>query len=206
MSVLPARIAEKTPLFTRRGNGSIALALVAVCAMGALEGCSNSPIVDGSITVGTRESDGGFTPYTNNGEVPLVWGFQGGTMITPSISIDGALGAGDEVPFDVSLENVDATTNQAWSNYSGFAQRTMTFSRVGDRLVSSPIQDQLAFDDLPGQRMKLRVTVVTPRGNLQHEVSFTLRSAGPRPRGGCALAPMYCDAALSDPSDASARD
>jgi hypothetical protein len=206
MSVLPARVTEKTQLFTRRANGSTALALVALCAMGAFEGCSNSPIVDGSIIVGTRESDGTITPYTNNGEVPLVWGFQGGTMITPSISIDGALGTGDEVPFDVSVENFDAATNQPWPNYSGFSQRTMTFSRVGNRLVSAPIQDQLAFEDLPGARMKLRVTVATPRGNLQHEVSFTLRSAGPRRRGACALSPMYCDDALSNLDDASARD
>lgn len=193
-------------MFTRRANDALAFALVAVCATSGVAGCSNSPIVDGSIIVGTRESDGTLTPYTNNGEVPLVWGFQGGTMITPSISIDGALATGDEAPFDVSVENVDATTNQRWPNYGGFTQRTMTFTRVGDRLVSYPIQDQLAFDDLPGVRMKLRVTVSTPRGNLQREVSFTLRSAGPRPRGGCALAPMYCDVPESDFSDATARD
>lgn len=157
------------------------------------------------MSLGELDGDGVFTAYREGGEVALVWGFQGGTMVTPAISLDGTLASGDEPVLDVTLENIDARTQQPWA-FAPRMTRLLTFARRDGRLVSASLMNQLGINDLAGQPIRLRLTVESARGPLQTEVTVTLRSAGPAPRGGCSLAPQYCDA-LADPSDdAAARD
>jgi hypothetical protein len=101
-----------------------------------------------------------FARYADTGHAEFEWGFQGGTMITPSIAIPPEVaGEGDCV--QITLENVEdpeyAGTTEGLQEY--FPAGGVDIYRLGSDGLSEPLFDQIAWDDPTGWHILLRATV-----------------------------------------------
>jgi hypothetical protein len=101
-----------------------------------------------------------FTPYSETGHAAFEWGFQGGTMITPRVSIPTDLASeGDCVR--VIFENLPdpAFPGEAEGLQDWFPVEGVDAYRVRAGGMTDDIFDQIAWDDPTGWRMLLKVTV-----------------------------------------------
>jgi hypothetical protein len=116
--------------------------------------------VDGTpprtLTIGTGE-DASFMPYATGATAPVILGFQGGAMITPTLRIPALLSDGSEVFPGVTSD--------------------FTFTRVGDAFEAANIFDQLGFStsDFVGKTLVLDATVtgVTFRASASATLTLT---------------------------------
>ncbi len=136
------------------------------------------------VEIGTRGSGATFTPWRDGATVPLVWGSQGGVMLTPAVAIDGALVAGDAPGLDVSLENLVAPDRTPLEGFPGYGPVHALFARLDTRLVDGPLYDQLGWSDMPGRRLILRARVVGDGVDAVGEIEVVLGSAGSGPVDG----------------------
>ena len=163
------------------------------------------------VEIGLRADGAVFTPWHDGETVPLVWGLQGGVMVTPAVAIDGHLVSATDPTLEISITNIDPATGMPMS-FPGYGPVRGIFARLDQRLVNGPIQDQLGWTDMAGQHVRLRAHVGGMGLSLDGEVEVVLGSAGPGPRGGGCTDAMPCfdgaDGGLppSDPPDAGVAD
>lgn len=148
-------------------------------ALDAGGGDANEP--GALVEIGTRGDGATFTPWTDEEIIPLVWGAQGGVMVTPAVAIDGALVSAIDPALVVSLSNYDADTGAQLTEFPGFGPVNAIFARLDARLVNGPIFDQLGWTDLSGQRVRIRAHVEGMGVIANGEVVIVLGSAGTMP-------------------------
>ncbi len=169
------------------------LALVATLASLGLAACPTvgpMPMDAGSgdadpsaqvVEIGTRGDGATFTPWTNEEIIPLVWGTQGGVMVTPAVAIDGALVSATDPALVVQLSNYDADTGEALASFPGYGPVSAIFARLDARLVNGPIFDQLDWTDIGGRRIRIRAHVQGMGVDADGEVVIQLGGAGAMP-------------------------
>jgi hypothetical protein len=162
----------------------IALALVAcsAAAPGTTDAASEDAITpEHLVEIGTRGDGAMFTPWSNEEIIPLVWGAQGGVMVTPAVAIDGALVPAVDPTLVVQLENYDATTGARLADFPGYGPVNAFFARLDARLVNGPIFDQLGWTDDSGRRVRIHAHVLGMGVDAHGEVTIVLGSAGAMP-------------------------
>ena len=140
-------------------------------------GTATEGLAIGLATTGT------FVPWSNGETVTYVWGPQGGTMIQPVLSIDGALAPGAPCVI-VELQNIDPAGGGRYDSGPGFTLAFHT-ARVGDRLLIGPLLDPFGRVDLPlGTPLRVDVTVTGATFSVHGTVDLLLGGAlWPAPPG-----------------------
>lgn len=91
--------------------------------------------------------DGAFEPWMDGQDVPMVWGFQGGVMITPVVALDPAV-ARSEVCFDLTLDNAEDVEHPGHdgelSEFRRLEQQVLLVD-VGGQLLTERLNDQLGW-------------------------------------------------------------
>lgn len=128
------------------------------CSAPLTRGDGGAPggIASRAITVGA--GDGAtFTPWVDGATTPVVMGFQGGAMITPTIRLPALPSDGASLCLRVELRN---TLSDASDVFPGVVA-DITFVRVGEVFEAANLFDQLGFDagSLRGKTLMLVVEV-----------------------------------------------
>lgn len=133
---------------------------------------SITPAETRTLTIG--DSSG---PWTDGQEVPLVWGGQGGIMITPVLRIEGGATPSDE-PLCVLVTLVNETDVEEAA--PGLERLRVLDARDGG-WESDPLEDFLGFAPSPfiGQQLTIEVTVVDQDSTFEATGSVTVTLAAP---------------------------
>jgi hypothetical protein len=110
-----------------------------------------------AVEIGALEA-GGFQPYQDGQDLELVWGMQGGVMITPAIRVEGA--ADDPSRVCVSIRFTHALIEGDAPGLSAGVMLQAWLDRTGDDLVSGTIDDLLEFDPEPLADEKFLLTAI----------------------------------------------
>jgi hypothetical protein len=132
--------------------------------------------VDGTpprtLTIGTGE-DASFMPYATGATAPVILGFQGGAMITPTLRIPALPSDGASLCLRVELANRLSDGSEVFPGVTS----DFTFTRVGDAFEAANIFDQLGFStsDFVGKTLVLDATVtgVTFRASASATLTLT---------------------------------
>ncbi|MHC4838842.1 MAG: hypothetical protein ACYTF3_11745, partial [Planctomycetota bacterium] len=115
-----------------------------------------------------------------DGRVPWVWGFQGGSMIRPAVVLPsgGPFEAGDDIRIAVE-HRADPDAPELFRVEDRFRSFDVfsVVESLGDELIAGPLDDQLSGEDLTGVRMVLRVEVEGLDGAVERRL--TLYDPGP---------------------------
>lgn len=135
--------------------------------------------------------DGGTLAILDEGDrVDLVWGLQGGTMITPSLLVPTRV-TGDA---EVTLENIDVGTGARLPDFPGYGPTRIPTSSRDGMTVTAPLYDQLGWAALAeGTQLDLYARVLAG-GRVYEGVVRVAIHAPPCPSGscGCPDAPPEC--------------
>ena len=84
----------------------LTLLMLVACGPGPVDVCEDpSPGPVRAAVVGTQGPNDSFVPYVDGGETPLIFGLQGGYMVTPIIRIPVEAGDDPAPCFTVRVEN-----------------------------------------------------------------------------------------------------
>jgi hypothetical protein len=150
---------------------------------GGPPGCGSVPFdgaPSGALRVGELESDV-FVSFDDDPTAGFMWGFQGGTMILPTVGVPLDV-AGDERCFLVTIRHlVDPAAPDAFGETADFPQLSLWMSGAveGDAVWIEPLQDQIAWDSPEGTRMRLEVTVRGVAFAASHTVAIEIVSDAP---------------------------
>lgn len=100
----------------------------------------------------------GFEPYQEGQDLELVWGMQGGVMITPAVRVEEA--PGDPARLCVSLRLTHALVDGDAPGLSPGLMLQIWLDATGDHLVSPAIDDLLEFDPEPLADETLLLTAI----------------------------------------------
>ena len=131
--------------------------------------------VDGTpprtLTIGAGE-DAAFTPWTAGASVPVIMGFQGGAMITPTLRIPALPSDGATLCLRVELRNRLSDGSDVFPG----VMTDFTFTRVGDVFEAANIFDQLGFSasDVVGKTLVLDADVIGVTFRANASVTLTL--------------------------------
>lgn len=118
------------------------------------------PVYAGAPSSGVVLRDATGTAWTGGAEVVLVFGAQGGFMITPVVEIDGALADGDEPCLRVTLEHRDPGGTTVFDEFRSRETNERFVRTIDGDLATDPIFDQLRWTPLPrGTPVEVTVTV-----------------------------------------------
>jgi hypothetical protein len=134
-----------------------------------------------TVLIGTRGDGATFTPWHDGDSIPLVWGPQGGVMITPSVAIDGALVSGTDPGLDVTLQNLTVPDHTPLADFPGYGPVHALFARLDTLLVDGPIYDQLGWSDVSGQRILVRARVMGSGIDASGQVEILLAPTSTAP-------------------------
>lgn len=149
-------------------------------------------------------------PLTDGRVVDWVWGFQGGTMITPTLVFEGGVTEGETVEV-VVRHDPDPDAPELFGEAADFQGPYTYFFDVwrnAGRLIVGPINDQLGWVDLDGMRLIHEVEVRAARGTTTRTSAIEMAAGEPSPcdvfeleSGGCAywLIPGTVSVAIGDP-------
>jgi hypothetical protein len=118
-------------------------------------------VMEGGLEIGEYR-DGVFVPYAPNDTATVVFGFQGGVMITPVVRFSDELAAsGDCV--EVAVRHLEDPANPGrladLTSFASYVERTYVAGVAGQPLVeTSPLQDQVGWAPFYA-RFMLDVTV-----------------------------------------------
>lgn len=159
--------------------------LVAAAAALVLLGCGDdtgplcqepdpsiTPAETRSLTIGDASG-----PWTEGQEVALVWGGQGGIMVTPVIRVSGEAAPGDE-PLCVRITLVNETEVDV---AAPGLERLQILQAVEGGWESQPLEDFLGFSPSPfvGQELTVDVTVVDEASTFEASGAVTIVLAAP---------------------------
>jgi len=118
----------------------------------------------------------GSGPWTDGQEVPLVYGGQGGIMVTPVIRVEGAPTGDEPLCALVALVNDTAVEEAAPG-----LERLQVMDPTAAGWESRPIDDFLGFSPSPfvGQELTIRVTVVDEDSTFEATGEVTIVLAAP---------------------------
>jgi len=116
-------------------------------------------------------------PWTDGQEVPLVYGGQGGIMVTPVIRVEGDP-APDDPPLCVLVTLVNETDI---AEAAPGLERLRVLTATDDGWESDALEDFLGFSPSPfvGQELTIRVTVVDEDSTFEAVGSVTITLAAP---------------------------
>lgn len=103
-------------------------------------GAPGDGIMARTLTIGAGE-DAAFTPYEAGATAPVIMGFQGGAMITPTLRVPALPGDGATLCLRVELLNRLSDGGEVLPG----VMTDFTFTRVGDTFEAANIYDQLGF-------------------------------------------------------------
>ena len=138
------------------------------------EPCGECDTVDFSVEV-----DG--EPLTEGRVVDWVWGFQGGTMITPTIVFQNGVTLGETVEVEVR-HMPDPDAPDLFGEAEDFRGPYTYFFEVwrnDGRLIAGPIDDQLGWVELDGMRLIHSVQVRAARGTTTRSTAIELATHEP---------------------------
>lgn len=141
---------------------------------------SASPTPVGRIEIGTFTNGDTFVPWHDGDVVPTVWGPQGGVMITPSVTLDGALVTGSYPALVVQLDNLVLPALTPVDGFGTYGPTMTLFARVGPRVIGGPIYDQLAWSPVSGP-LRVRAHVTGMGVDVMGQVDVVLGDAGSSP-------------------------
>lgn len=137
------------------------------------------------VQIGTRESGAVFTPWHDGEVVPMVYGPQGGVMITPAVAIDGSLVSGTDPGLDVVLSNLVLPDRVPLGEFPGYGPVHSLFARLDTLLVNGPIFDQIGWTPPASHDLVVRARVMGPGLDAHGEVQIVLSlSSAPPPDAG----------------------
>lgn len=146
--------------------------------------CGSSTPYDGApsgtLRVGEMESDV-FVSFDDDPTAGFMWGFQGGTMILPTVGISLDV-AGAERCFLVTIRHlVDPAAPDAFGQTGDFPELSLWMSGTvdGDAVWIEPLQDQIGWDSPEGTHMLLEVTVRGFAFAASHTVAIEIVSDAP---------------------------
>ena len=131
-------------------------------------------------------------PVVDGGQVPWVWGPQGGSMVQPLLVFDGArVAAGTDVLITVR-HSVDPAAPERFAPVSGFPETSFPVRLTTDergRVVAGPLNDQLSWSAIDGARFLYDVEVSAPGlGVASRRAAVTLSTMAVA--DGCAAFPL----------------
>jgi hypothetical protein len=133
----------------------------ATCTAPSIRDFDAGAPVDGTppraLTIGAGE-DLAFMPYTPGATAPVIMGFQGGAMITPTLRFPALPGDGATLCVRVELRNRLSDGSEVFPG----VMTDFTFTRVGDVFEAANIFDQLGFSasDFVGKTLILDADVI----------------------------------------------
>ncbi len=133
---------------------------------------SVTPAETRTLTIGDESG-----PWTDGQEVPLIWGGQGGIMVTPVLRIEG-----DPAPGEDTLCVLVTLVNETDIEEAAPGLERLRILEAGDGgWVSEPLEDFLGFAPSPfvGQELTLEVTVVDQDSTFEASGSVTITLAAP---------------------------
>lgn len=147
------------------------------------EYCTAAPIrdfdagapVDGAtprtLMIGAGE-DAAFTPYAAGATAPVIMGFQGGAMITPTLRVPALPGDGATLCLRVELLNRLSDGGEVLPG----VMTDFTFTRVGDTFEAAHIYDQLGFSasDFVGKTLIVSANVIGVTFRASTSATLTL--------------------------------
>jgi len=157
-----------------------------ILLVGSALGCGGEPGRCGRIAVGDQPDDRSvqigtlrrgpepiderFTPWTDGTAQPLLFGFQGGWMLQPTVRVSAQADDPPELCATVTLDHESTAPVEEGPRLS----RALT--RVGDWHYLGPIDDLLGFDEeaLVGRELTIEATVTTERFSSGDTVTVTL--------------------------------
>jgi hypothetical protein len=132
---------------------------------------STPPAETRALTIGDEAG-----PWTDGQEVPLIFGGQGGIMVTPILRVDGA--PVDDAPLCVLVTLVNDTTVE---EASPGLERLQVLDPTETGWESRPLEDFLGFSPSPfvGEELTVRVTVVDEASTFEATGEVTIVLAAP---------------------------
>ena len=162
-------------------RATILAALLVACTGPMAPSDAMQPSVEAGtprVEIGTRESGARFTPWHDGDTIPLVWGSQGGVMITPAVAIDGSLISAVDPALIVTVTNLRAADHAPFIEFPGVGPLRALFARLDARLVDGPIFDQLGWSETPGLRMIVQARVTGMGVDAIGEVAIVIGPSG----------------------------
>ena len=140
------------------------------------EPCGECDAVDFFVEVGGE-------PLADGRVVDWVWGFQGGTMITPTLVFTDGVTVGETIEVEVR-HDPDPAAPELFGEGEDFRGPYTYFYEVyrnADRVVAGPIDDQLGWIDLDGMRLIHSVRVRAARGTTTRTAAIEMATSEPTP-------------------------
>ena len=127
-------------------------------------------VVIGTLRPGPEPIDERFMPWTDASAQPLIFGFQGGWMLRPTVRVSALPDDPEGLCATIDLRNESAVPVEDG------VQLSRELVRVGDWHYLGPLNDLLGFDDGPllGQDVTLEATVTSERFSSGETVTVTL--------------------------------
>lgn len=114
--------------------------------------CNGNPIYAGEasmeLAIGEQNEGGSFVPLASGDEIAFRWGFQGGVMITPSISAPAEIARSGDTCVILDLHNEEPEGASVFAAFPRFVVR-LDATRAGDRLEMYGVFDQIGWDAIP---------------------------------------------------------
>lgn len=150
--------------------------------------CNGNPLFAGEpsmeLAIGGQSAAGSFVPYVDGQEIPFSWGFQGGVMITPSISAPAAISRPGDTCVILDLHNREPDGARVFEQFPRFVVR-LDATRAGDRLEMYGVFDQIGWDAIPRDTpITLDVTMRGSQGAARGTIDLVIVPA----------VPEHCDA------------
>lgn len=121
--------------------------------------CSSTPYV-GLVTDDLVVRDEGGTVWSDGTEVELIFGPQGGYMVTPVLEIDGALADGENPCLRVAVENADPGGSPIFDDFRVLETNRDFYRTLDGDLATGPIFDQVRWAPVPsGTPLALTITI-----------------------------------------------
>jgi hypothetical protein len=171
----PLALVTLLPLFACGPNDPDLPTEPATCTAPSIRDFDAGAPVDGTpprtLTIGAGE-DLAFMPYTPGATAPVIMGFQGGAMITPTLRIPALPGDGASLCLRVELANRLSDGGEVFPG----VMTDFTFTRVGDAFEAANIFDQLGFStsDFVGKTLILDANVIGVTFRASASATLTL--------------------------------
>ena len=150
--------------------------------------CNGNPVFAGEpsldLAIGGQSAEGAFVPFVDGQDIAFAWGFQGGVMITPSISAPSAISGPGETCVVLDIQNLEPEGASVFAEFPRFVVR-LDAMPTGDRLEMYGVFDQIGWSAIPRDTpITLDVTMRGSRGAAHGTIDLVIVPS----------VPEHCDA------------
>lgn len=140
--------------------------------------CDGNPVFGGEpsmeLAIGGQNESGAFVPFVDGQEIPFRWGFQGGVMITPSISAPAEIARAGDTCVILDLHNDEPEGASVFAAFPRFVVR-LDAVPAGDRLEMYGVFDQIGWAAIPrGTPITLDVTMRGSQGAAHGRIDLVI--------------------------------